>query len=160
MLSKLSFSFTSVEVIRLFLRNISSTANYLIQLFHFIFSFMHFKKRAIYEMWKRRVRACLVPCSQWFSPGKREPNRKIVEPEEVKVLRFFFFNRIFTSFFVLRAINFVKSSHQSRFPVHLISANVTKRMRLCRSELRIFIFFPAATVSSTTGGRSVFVSQE
>lgn len=38
--------------------------------------------------------------------------------EDLKVL---FFNRIFTYFFVLRAINFVKSSHLSCFPVLVLS---------------------------------------
>lgn len=48
--------------------------------------------------------------------------------EGLKVL---FFNRSFTYFFVLRAINFVKGSHQSRIPVlvlsNLILANVTNQ---------------------------------
>lgn len=67
----------------------------------------------------------------WFSPGKREPNRKFrVRGSEgsqfafdsLKIV-FFFFNRIFADFFppFTFTCNFVKSSHQSRFPVLVLS---------------------------------------
>lgn len=67
-------------------------------------------------MWKRRVRACLVPCSQLFSPGKREPNRKIVEPEEVKILRFFFSIVFLLLFLFYEPLILLKAATNHAFP--------------------------------------------
>lgn len=78
----------------------------------------------IYKICKRRVRTCLVPCSVplsgflHVSENLENPTGSLQRKWRLPVCtwRSFFF---LTDFFVLpsHVINFVKSNHQSRFPV-------------------------------------------